>query len=342
MPTRLLDQLDVINIVEGYISGPASLHNSGVLVNNGFGDFELTGNGSDTLRSYYAGEYQKTGSINYTSFPAIPPDSLITKISIKFGLLLNAVLTASGFNNRCDYQLLVSGGFVGGTEQEFGILEVPLGASLNSFSNSQSQSSIFRDLILSYPVSYLDLLTYYTDIKFLLSAYVDTNSPALAGTTTDFTIQISDFQIEITYTSGPFSWYLETHEETIDGQPATVVDDAVQVPDGDVPPAGSIFYGTSSDYPSSIPYYDYYYPPTGDIINQPIPPGPAWLLQFVSFNGDLRFDFATQSTTVALIDPSGIYTLIEGKTHDTLYERTTIDHQDVKIPDPFGKTGYVP
>jgi hypothetical protein len=40
-------------------------------------------------------------------------------------------------------------------------------------------------------------------------------------------------------------------------------------------------------------------------------------------------------------DPSGIYTITEGKTHDTLYQRTTVDHIDMPIPNPYGITGYL-
>lgn len=48
------------------------------------------------------------------------------------------------------------------------------------------------------------------------------------------------------------------------------------------------------------------------------------------------------SSIMLLSDPSGIYTLIEGKTHDTLYERTGVDHIEIAIPDPFGKSPFVP
>lgn len=49
------------------------------------------------------------------------------------------------------------------------------------------------------------------------------------------------------------------------------------------------------------------------------------------------------SPTIQLIgDPAGIYTLVPGKTHDTLYERNagSLTEQDVKIPDPFIKTAF--
>lgn len=43
-----------------------------------------------------------------------------------------------------------------------------------------------------------------------------------------------------------------------------------------------------------------------------------------------------------MIDPSGIYTLKPGKTHDTLYERMpNMTQQDVPIPDPFLRTGFI-
>lgn len=48
------------------------------------------------------------------------------------------------------------------------------------------------------------------------------------------------------------------------------------------------------------------------------------------------------SATITFIgDPSGIYTIVEGKTHDTLYQRTGVDHIDMPIPNPYGVTGYL-
>jgi hypothetical protein len=43
-----------------------------------------------------------------------------------------------------------------------------------------------------------------------------------------------------------------------------------------------------------------------------------------------------------LKDVSGIYTMVPGKTNDTLYDRQTgQDSVDVKIPDPTAKTGFI-
>ena len=45
---------------------------------------------------------------------------------------------------------------------------------------------------------------------------------------------------------------------------------------------------------------------------------------------------------VLSVDASGIYTLIKDKSDDTLYQRDSSDETiDVKIPDPFVKTGYL-
>ena len=70
----------------------------------------------------------------------------------------------------------------------------------------------------------------------------------------------------------------------------------------------------------------------------------------VSFNATLPdiaivgsggIDFGGSAALVFIGDPSGIYTLIPGKTHDTLYERTDVDSVDVKIPDPYVKTAFL-
>ena len=44
---------------------------------------------------------------------------------------------------------------------------------------------------------------------------------------------------------------------------------------------------------------------------------------------------------VFIENPSGIYTLINGQTHDTLYDRTGLTSLDVKIPNPFVETGFM-
>lgn len=55
------------------------------------------------------------------------------------------------------------------------------------------------------------------------------------------------------------------------------------------------------------------------------------------------FDLGGSPTIQLLGNPSGIYTLVPNKTHDTLYERNagSLTEQDVKIPDPFIKTAFV-
>ena len=51
--------------------------------------------------------------------------------------------------------------------------------------------------------------------------------------------------------------------------------------------------------------------------------------------------FGGTATIAFVVDPSGMYTIVTNKRHDTLYERTDIDEQDVKIPNPFVITGYL-
>lgn len=55
----------------------------------------------------------------------------------------------------------------------------------------------------------------------------------------------------------------------------------------------------------------------------------------MSFGGGALFGF--------LVDPSGVYTLTPGKTHDTIYNNTKAGNTtiDVKIPDPFVDTAFI-
>lgn len=96
-------------------------------------------------------------------------------------------------------------------------------------------------------------------------------------------------------------------------------------------------------YEYYIKTYDYIGPtlngetgPAGPIEIGPPPPTPDIN---VTMDGGIALGGTT--TIVFIGDPSGIYTLVPGKTHDTLYERTDIDFQDVAIPNPFVKTAFL-
>lgn len=70
-------------------------------------------------------------------------------------------------------------------------------------------------------------------------------------------------------------------------------------------------------------------------------PYPAGTLKGAGYGG-FALGGSSLEDAVFIMNPSGIYTLVEDKTHDTLYERMTgITTQNVKIPDPFVKTGFV-
>lgn len=59
----------------------------------------------------------------------------------------------------------------------------------------------------------------------------------------------------------------------------------------------------------------------------------------IAITMDLVIDIALATRLVFITDPSGIYTLIPGQKHDTLYQRNDDTFLDVKIPNPFAK-GY--
>lgn len=62
----------------------------------------------------------------------------------------------------------------------------------------------------------------------------------------------------------------------------------------------------------------------------------------VSETGLGGIDFGGFADIILITDPSGIYTLVKDKRHDTLYNRADTDSIDVRIPTPYAKTGFLP
>lgn len=367
MPSRLFDQLDVIGIVDTH---DTLAH---VSVSGSFGDWILSGSAVDSqsginfhLVDGCYGTYRKTGIIDFTKTPRIPINALISKVSFKIAASLigtgvadcNGIIGAQigtdgraegnakfGFNIDVDGWIVTLNIFADDPKDANFLLN----SLHSSASDSDSRISAFEDIIDSYPLTYDQFITKYGIVT--LEIYTNTYGDSLyiGGTSgsgsinTSFSGRLYDFQLEVTYTAGPFSWYIQTHEDTIGGQPATIVDDIVAVTDGDTPPVGYEYYASDDTYPISIPLYNWYEPTSGTVINQPFPPGEGWLLQLAEIVSELGVELALESKVVAIVNPSGIYTLIEGKRHDTLYERLTgITSINVAIPRPYGTTGFIP
>lgn len=67
-----------------------------------------------------------------------------------------------------------------------------------------------------------------------------------------------------------------------------------------------------------------------------------FMTDIITIVGNINIDISSLSPMVYLVDPSGIYTLVPNQKHDALYERGgVITSQNIKIPDPFFKTGFI-
>ena len=95
-------------------------------------------------------------------------------------------------------------------------------------------------------------------------------------------------------------------------------------------------------------FYHYVYsptrrisPPSDDLILT-LGPTPPIDINHVMSGG---LSIGGSATIFLLTDPSGIYKLVPGKTHDTIINRANeagdAEEFDVKIPEPFAETGYL-
>lgn len=102
--------------------------------------------------------------------------------------------------------------------------------------------------------------------------------------------------------------------------------------------------------PIPVPWVDIPPPPEIEFVpvlpHLPFPdedddPGPIITSNPVQTDNGFTINVGGAATFVFIEDPSGIYTLIPGQLHDTLYDRTGLTPLDVKIPNPFVETGFM-
>lgn len=331
-------------------------------------------NGSepDSTIHAYGGSNYIVGDINYQQLGnALPLTALITKLTITqvISLVSASNVDASGYVGEASAECSANVGLSWDTTnspvgtpivEQAGDIQVSesptdIDASVSDIQNPATFEIDFTTdpyWLGLFPAGYLTYAEFLENFEtFILqltgSGWVYYGGPPgtinYGGTTA---ISTASFNLQVIYTAtDSYSWYIKPTQIMVNGQLTDIIDDAgdiVQVPDGDAPPDGYVFYGYGWEVPEIIYYwwenpeqYEFY-------INSPISPGPQWIQMI----GDPVCTGCTSMTLgildILIADASGIYTLVVNQRHDTLYNRATNDTSNVKIPDPTFITGFLP
>lgn len=163
---------------------------------------------------------------------------------------------------------------------------------------------------------------------FLLLETTFSSGIIVAGTNT-LAFQASAYSLEGDYVIFSFSY-------TFTPNPASIGDSVEMTGLSASAVISSLSLFNGSTFPASFSQ-------VGQVVTLVVPAVPAGgdydvIIDIVSdeFSGRV----AAGVLTVLFADASGIYTLVPGKTTDTLYDRTGTT-TEVKIPNPFAKTGFI-
>lgn len=278
-----------------------------------------------------------TVNIDYTAFPSIPVNAVISKVEISWTIVGNT----SGSHQVDGYFLAAR--LIGGPGPAYIILGGQSALSddpvpVNEVKNYTDNTSQTRaELIANYGTLVAQLST------------LAKNLVGGIGLSTALTTSI--FTLDVTYVDGPFSWWIKPTEKIINGGRIKIIEDPgdiLAVADDDDPPPGYVFYGSDDDFPSgpvdvwwiSNDFFQFF-------IFSPIDPSVLGFSTWTNFGASPPTCSACLTLTLGVLtiliaNASGIYTLQDAKTNDTLYLRATSETIDFKIPNPFAKTGLVP
>lgn len=349
MPVKDFDALNMSTTFSGYVSGPGGTATP-VFTDFDFGRWNVSASDSQIPGVICSSNfsYEKTGDVDFTNpIVGIPANALISKVEVRYPRSTNIVVLAG------------SGGFASifTIEARFhdGSITLPSNvAGNNTYTFSLSGSS--ADQIFDYsssPITRAQLISNHGTQILFMGLSVSAGGIAGINNSVNYSLNFDlGFRIRVTYTDGPFSWYIKPTVKVINGGKIRTIqdpEDILAVPDGDVVPPGFEFYGTDDDFPSgpvfvwwiSDDFFQFF-------VFSPISPsvilgGSDW----TNFGASpptcaVCLTIALGELTILIANASGIYTLTQGKTNDTLYLRADSSTFDFKIPNPFGKTGLVP
>lgn len=375
--SRVFTQQDVTGIVAGYTSGPSTTNSSVSLSSSSFSTWSLFGSGSITVpgaggaTSSANAAYSKTGTIDFQSgVNPIPDDALITRIRARIGGRISA--TARGTSDSvvdCSVTAALNlstnlpsygpdnpTGPLNGLEVVDQVDNV-LVASGSYFRQLQGSDG---DVIYDFedaPINLTQLIADFGSPALFISFSPIQGFGANFGTTafaqTSYAISIDTWELEVTWTN-KYVWLINqpaTNNPPTAGtvitltSPTTGLEPGQEAVDFTEVTSMNIIFVDSVGAPVTVPVVTFTLL-TPNLLTFIIPPfgganAPSVIeIELIStqFSGSvLGFLW-----TVYLVSASGMYQLVMDKTSDTLYnEQNPGQTFDVKIPDPFGITGFL-
>lgn len=306
------------------------------------------------------------GYLDFVSNPgSLPADASITKVVCRANVLGNAQCS-NGDTGSANAQALVqlfayelpSSAYIGGPVYANAVVSGPP-------ADSQSYDEVISWELNFSPAKTRDELIalfgtpgiIHTSGNFLV-ANMNVTAGGSAEVTCSSTGSIGSWELVVTYTSSEmYSWYIKPTTKIVNGLPTRIIaspDDILAVTVGEDPPEGYELYstiGSGPDFPDGPTYVWWYSPDFYQFyIYSPITPAVLGSTTWILVGG---VPTCVNCTSVSLdeidilvADASGIYKFDPTSKHDTLYVRegfsTFVGTEDVKIPNPFGKTGLVP
>lgn len=328
MPTRSYGNVNLFNVVD---SDEEILNGS------------ISGTGFNRVGSAIATDdnakvsLKINAELDFTDFPSIPASATISKVEVD--LTISGVTTGTGGAHLLRIAIFRAGGATLLEQQTTGVQVVPV--TLNTPINYTDNTGYTRS----------QLITQYSELEL----WFDAISSSAGLRTADLTT--SAFTLTVTYDLESYSWYIKPKIKVVNGKKVRTINnisnDIITVSVDEEPPKGYELWGErgkGSDYPNGPTYlwwtsHDFY----AFYIYSPISPG---LLSFpfdewVALpEGEVPVCVGCLTMTldaleVLVADASGVYTLVKNKKDDTLYNRETEDTTDVKIPNPFARTGFI-
>lgn len=340
MPDKDFDALNVTTTSSAYIFGPSGTVTP-VFTNVDFGHWNITGTDSQigvTVNSTFS--YQKEGTVDFANvIVGIPVNAMITKVVIRIPKTINVNISGAGTGGGCSLTLPFDSG-------------IPI-TDPSSIVYSTSVSGSLADHIYDYsssPITRAELITNH-GTQTMLAGLIGEASQSGANFIDYNYSYDAGWRIRVTYFEGPFSWFIKPTEKIINGGKIRIIqepEDILAVPEGDDPPPGFEFYGSDVDFPSG-PVFSWWI--SNDFFQffvfSPISPSISGFSTWTNFGASpptcsACLTLTLGELTILIANASGIYTLQDAKTNDTLYLRATSDTIDFKIPNPFAKTGLVP